>query len=362
MSNKKLTVLGITAVVMVGWAILQNRISSNSKTPDLSSSTLIEGLQIDSVMEISITGGKNEEAVSLRRAGQRFVVANKGNYLADVTKINDLISSCLDIRIREKVTDNPDNHADLGLTDETARYRVVFLDDESEEIVGLVVSDSDEKGNAFARLLSSDQAYSIQSPPWISTSPMDYIDTDLFDIEQKQIASVSVRTNQDDYVLKASEDKTSVGLQDMPEGKQYKGTAYKSVFSALASLRFEDVVNAADVPESLVFESTYTCRLDDKTVYKLSLAKKDQKTYAKVSADYLDKSQVQVSQEDSEEQLKEKEAKLLAIDAVKVFNQNHQKWLYQLPSYQAENLTKPLSELLEDIPEPGSEAQSESTE
>ena len=97
-----------------------------------------------------------------------------------------------------------------------------------------------------------------------------------------------------------------IELKDMPVGKQYKGTDYKSVFGALNSLRFEDVLGGESVPADLKFDSVYTCKLDDATVYKLTLAKKGDKTYAKVSADYMDKTPVEKERRvESEEELKE---------------------------------------------------------
>jgi hypothetical protein len=42
---------------------------------------------------------------------------------------------------------------------------------------------------------------------------------------------------------------------------------------------------------------------------------------------------------------------------VNAFNQKHQGWVYEIPSYQSQNLTKPISELLEDAPEPEKEPQ-----
>ena len=343
---------------MVGWAIVQKHIGQKVNKVDFSSSPLIEGLQIESLSAIKITD-KEGQTTTLNRQNGAFVVAEKGNYPADITKINDLINNCLDIRTNEKVTDNPENYADLGLTDKTAHCHIAFLDSDGNEVVGLFLSERGEKGGAFARLLSGKGAYSIQSLPWIKIAPMDYINSEPFGIDNKQITSVTVNTGNDSYVLKTSDDKSTVELQDMPEGKQYKETVYKTVFGALTSFRFEDVVNVANAPESLSFDSTYTCRLDDKTVYKLSLAKKDDKVYAKISADYLDKSQVQISQDDSKEQLKEKESKLLAMDAVKAFNQKHQNWIYEVPSYQAGNLNKSLSELVEDIPKSESETESD---
>jgi len=357
MSNRKLAVLGMIATLMAGWAILQNRISQNVNTADFSSSALIEGLQIEAVAGVTITSEKGEKTTTLNRKGGVFVVADKDDYPADAAKINTLINSCLDIRTHEKVTDNPDNHADLEVTDQTARYRVAFIDSEGKEIVGMFISKNNETGGAFARLLSGNEVYSIQSPPWIPTGVMDYVDAQLLKIPQDQLSSVAVRMGQDSYVLTASEDGSKIELQNMPAGKQYKGTDYKSVFGALSSLRFSDVVHAENVPQELQFDSAYTCKLKDKTVYKLALAKKDEKTYAKVSADYLDRSQVEVSKADSEEQLKEKEAKLMAMDAVNQFNQKHGGWVYQIAAPNAGNLMKPLSELLEDIPEPISDTE-----
>lgn len=352
MSNRKLTVLGVVAVLMAGWAVLQSRISGTMNRADFSSSALIEGLQIEAVSAIRVTGEEGEKTMTLTRAGGGFVVTDKDNYPADVATINGLFNGCLDIRTQEKITDNTDNHADLEVTLETAKSVVTFLDSTGGEIVGVALSKSNEKNEAFVRLLSETSVYSIQYPPQINTDPMDYVDAQLLQISQDQLASVAVRTGEDRYVLEASEDGSDIALQDMPAGKQYKGTDYKTVFGALSSLRCEDVVSAENAPEELEFDSVYTCKLKDKTVYKLTLAHKDETTYVKLAAEFLGQTPTKEQGVESEEQLKEKEAILLAIDAVNQFNQKHSGWVYQIAGPGAGNLMKPLSELLEDIPEP----------
>jgi len=354
MRNRKLAALGMITALMVGWAILQNRISQNVNTADFSSSALIEGLQIESVAGITITSEKGEKITTLDRTGGVFVVADKDNYPADVAAVNALFNGCLDIRTREKTTDNPNNHADLEVTPQTARSVVSFSDADGGQIVALVLSPSNEKGEAFARLLSETGVYSIQYLPQIKTDPMDFVDAQLFQVSQDQLSSIAVRTPEDSYILTVSDDGAGIELQDMPAGKQYKETVYKSVFGALSSLRFGDVVSDENASQELQFDSLYTCKLKDKTVYKLMLAKKDGEIYAKVLADYLDKTPVEktVGQVESEEELKVKEAKLLAIDAVKAFNKKHGGWVYQIAAPNAENLMKPLSEILEDSPEP----------
>ncbi|MCI0498989.1 MAG: DUF4340 domain-containing protein [Planctomycetales bacterium] len=366
MSDRKLVILGIAALIMVGWAILQNRIGRSVNTANFSSSPLVEGLQIDAVSAITIAGEKGAKTVHLVKKDGLFVVADKNDYPADVSKINALISQCLDIRTHEKITSDPANHADLKVTPATARAVVSFLDGEGKEIVGLAVSDSDEKGTGFARLLSGNEVYSIQQTPWIDASVMGYANTALVDVPKDKILSVAVQASDQEYILRSSEDGSAVLLENMPEGKQFKGTTYKTVFGALSSLSFEDVTASAIAPSDMQFDSLYLCKLKDLTVYKLSLAQKDGKTWAKVSADYLDKTDVTktVGQVESEEELKKKEAKLLAIDAVNAFNQRHEDWIYQIPSYTAGDLTKPLSELIEDLPagEEGAETPKEAIE
>lgn len=361
MSDKKLAILAIIAVIISGLAVLQNRISQRSGTADYSRSALIAGLDLQAVAGIEIVSEQGTQSVRLNRSNGGFVVADKDGYPADVSKINKLIEQSLDIRTNEKITDDSKNHADLKVTPETARYTVRFLDAAGQDIVGFAASGNGQD-DTFARLLSEDTVYSIQSPPWINTRSMDYIETELVTVAKDQIERVAVMTSSEDTYILSVDPNDQIFLENMPAGKQFAGSAEKSVFGALSSLRFEDVISAIMTPdesrsdkidpEALAFDYTYSCRLKDKRVYKLALAKKDDKTYVKVSVDYLDKTPVEktVGEVETEEQLKAKEAKLLTIDEVNLFNQKHDGWIYQIPSYKAGDLTKPLSELIEDIP------------
>ena len=353
MNDKKLAILGLAAVIMAGAAILQNRISKQLSTGDFSSSPLIEGLEIDKVDAIRISSENGSKTVNLARKNGNFVVTDKDDYPANVTRINELINHCLDIRTSEKITSNVSNHADLNVTDETARFVISFLDSDDTPIVTLLISETDmETNSAYARLSASDDVYSIERPPYIQASPMDYVAATLVEVQNDDVQSVAVSTPEGSYVLSSPEGTGDVKLDKMPEGKQFKATDYQAVFKAINSVRFDDVMAAEKAPADLKFDHVYTSRNYDLTVYKFELAKQDDKYYAKVGADYLDKTPVEktVGQIESDEELKKKEAKLLAIDKVKDFNAKHKNWVYQIPSYKADNLTKPLSELIEDIP------------
>lgn len=353
MTDRKLAILAMTAVIMAGWAILQSRLLRQTDSTGLfQSAPLIQGMNIDAVAQISVLSEKGANSLTLNKQDGRFQVLEKDGYPANVSAINTLLNNCLDIRVTDRITSNPANHVDLGVTDDTAQYSVRFLNAAGDEITGVLISGQQaEREGAYVRLTTSDETYFVQSPPWISTTPLSYVNTTLIEIDRSKIRQVEVRGPQGDYVLMAG-DGGDVVLEAMPEGKQFKGTAYQSVFGALGSVRFEDVMAAGSAPDDLVFTRRFVCQMEDSTVYRVRLAHSDNKYYATISAEFLDQTPVQVGRTESEEELKKKEAKLLAMDAAQAFAQRHKGWVYVIASWKAEDLTKTLDDLLEEAVEP----------
>ena len=361
MSNKKLTILGVLAVVMVLWAVIQSSISNKVGSETDRLTYLIQGFDPSAVDSIVI--GKGKDAFTLKRHGNGFVVVNKDNYPAKTSEINSLISKCLGIQTSEFVTDNPANHEDLEVTEEKARSMVKFMkaDPNSPLLTGIIVGKSKELGQgSYVRLLSSDPAasnkvYVASNVPWLGGGVMSYIDEELTSVKKEDIKSVTVTSQNGMYTLKTGEDSNDIVLDNMPAGKKLKSTEANSVFTALTSLRFDDVKK---LPPDMTFENQYMCRLKDSTVYALRIAKKDDKTYVTCVADFTDKTPVekasieQGGKVESKEELSKKEAKLLARDNAAKFTTSHQGWVYQIADWKAKNLTKKLDDLLEDVEKP----------
>ena len=361
MSDKKLTILGIVAVIMVVWAVIQSRVSNRTKAESSEPAYLIQGLDTGEIGSIVL--GTGEEAVTLKREQGRFVVANKDNYPAKTSEINSLLSKCLEIKRQELVTDNPANHADLEVTEDKARSVVKLMTPEPNSVVlaGVAVGKTEELGKGtYVRLLSNDpdlsnKVYVASSSPWFSTGATSYLDQELVSVKQEDIESVMTNSPSGPYTLKQKEGSEDVILENMPAGKKLKTSDAKSVFTALTSLRFDDVMKK---PADLTFDKQYLCRLKDSTIYALSIAQKDEKIYITCSADFTDTTPVekaplnQGGEVESEEELKKKEAKLLAKDKAKEFTGKHEGWVYEISDWKAKNLTKPLADLLEDEEKP----------
>jgi hypothetical protein len=354
MSDKKLTILGIIAVCMVIWAVVQSRISSGPKVRPDTLVYIIQGLDPADIGSIVLATG--ESAVTLKREGGRFVVVNKDNYPADAKEINNLLTKCLGIRSSELYTDNPANHEDLQVTEQKARSVVKFLKPDSSVLTGIIVGKDRELGEgSYVRLASSDKVYIAQSVPSFGGRAIDYIEQELISTKREDIQSVTVASSSGEYSLKASEDIKTVVLENIPAGKRLKSSDSETVFSALTSLRFDDVKKSS---EGLSFDRQFVCRLKDSTVYTVRIAQKDNKTYVTCQADFTDTTPVVVKENEveSQEQLKNKEAKLLARDKAKEFTVKHQSWVYEIADWKAKSLTKPLSDLLEDESKPKEKA------
>ena len=360
MSNKKLVILAVVAVFMVLWAIVQSRVANRRTIQTDEIAYLIQGLDVDKIGEIIL--GTGEDKVSFKHQGKGFVVANKDNYPAKTSEVNELISKCLEIKYTELITEDSKNHEDLEVTEEKAKTVVKFMtpDPNSTLFAGVVVGKTEELGQGtYVRLLSSDSKMServLSAPdvPWISDGAMSYIEQELISAESDEIESVTVGSPKGEFTLKKEEDGDDPVLVDMPAGKQLKSSDARSVLTVLTSFRFDDVKKK---PADMTFERHYICKLKNSTEYTLRIAKENDKTYIACTAQFTDTTPVRMKPGvvESEEELKAKEAKLLAHEAANTFRSKHEGWLYEITDYKAKNLTKDLADLLEDV-EPEEEA------
>ncbi|MHC4619481.1 MAG: DUF4340 domain-containing protein [Planctomycetota bacterium] len=363
MSNRKLLILGVVAAMMVVLTVLQARLGREPARETGAGSYLIQGLDTSRIGSIEI--GKGDNPTRLVRQGNRFVVANKDNYPAAVSKINTLLTSCLDIRTIELITRDPANYESLDVTEAKSQNVVKFLDGGGQVITGVVIGSSRlpelemSKRSAYVRLVSGSEVYEAVGVPLAGGSALDYVEKEIVDVSRSDVVKVTVTGPDGSYTLRVPDgnDEDNIVLEDMPEGKKLKTSDAGGVLGALSYLSLSDVKRESSFGEGgLEFDTTYVSHLKDFTVYTLEIAKKDGKTYVKCSAEYTGKTREILR---SQEGLEDKEAKLVARDRAMVFTKQHQGWVYEISEWKANNLTKKRSDLLEDE-EKGDEADSSS--
>jgi len=142
-------------------------------------------------------------------------------------------------------------------------------------------------------------------------------------------------------------------LEDMSVGKKLKKYDCRDVLGGLSYLSFSDVKKESSFADGgLGFDRTYVSELKDSTSYAFKVAKKEEKTYVKCSAEYTGDAQQIL---ESEGEFEDKESKLLAYERTVGFTGKHKGWVYEISEYKAKNLTRKLVELLEEEKEEGEE-------
>lgn len=346
MSNKKLTVLGIIAAAMMVWAVVQSQIANRTAGGTVAGASLLQGIDPSVIGSIVVQADGN--TVTLSRMGNNFVVVENENYPAQTSQINNLITSCFDIQTSELITSDKANYAELGVSDEKPEKAVKFLTADKKVIAGVVIGkQAKDTQGTYVRRVSEDKVYLSANAPWLQTTAMDYIDKKLADVDRANIVKVSVTVPEGGYFI-TNEPNRGVVLANVPAGKKAKTNEVEQVLTALTSLQFDNVKKDTG---AISFDKTYICRLKDSTVYTLNLAAKNGKTYARCSADFTDKSEVlKKNTQESEAELKAKEAKLLARDKADAFAKKTQGWVYEIPEYKAKNLTMKFADLIESEP------------
>ena len=348
MSNKKLAILVVVTVVMLAVTAALHVGTGGPSGDFVAGFALIQGLDPSVIHKIIIK--KDADVVTLIRDGKAFTVAEKDNYPASVKEINDLIIKSLEIRCAEKVADSEKSHAELGVTKDTKEaVSVSFSDDQDKPLIGFITGKSTEnRSGVYVRLQGKNTVYRTERLVWIAARPTNYINTELADVDRKDIKHVEVETANDSYIISRADEKTIV-LQNIPEGKRVKGTEHENVFHALAGLRMIDV--QADGENEFDWNTVYTCYLESGLSYTVQLAENDEKHYARLSAIAPKSDRIRISKDDSDEDLKKKEAILLAMDNATKFNARHAQWIYEIAGYNAKKMRRPLAELTEDVPD-----------
>jgi len=328
----------IFAIVIMGAILMLNRqnVNDHQMTP------VLPGLEsrLNDVTKLTIRTAGNRAVVTLIRGQERWMVAERGNYPADVGKIRQNLIALAKATVVEKKTADPALYTRLGVEDiakEDATGVEIVIDSPNESY-RIIIGKTGVRGDqAYARKPDSAGSLLISAKLSLDTQPANWLDRTVVDIPSNDIFRVTT-THPDGETFsieKSGPDDTIFKLAGQPaDAKPADSGMLNSIGSALAGLKLDDVVTPenADIqdtkPVVTRFE-TFGGLIIDANVYP-----NDDKSFVSFKFTSDPELAARFAAKD-----KDKTAGDTATEKADELNNRLGKWLFILPPYKLGQLT-----------------------
>lgn len=300
MQNRNLLILaGAAALVLVAGLMLTRQQAPKADVRAADQPLLpMLSTKLGELDTVAITEGGGRLAIELKRDGDRWVLANKDGYPADIGQLRSYLGKLADSKLREAKTSNPERHATLGLeaVDQTdARSLMVTLGG-LEPPVKLITGSLSTAGAAgtFVRFAEDPQSWLASGTLRPETALTNWISAEIVNLPANRLQSATV-TAPDGAVLsvaKAEASEANWAIQNLPRGKEPSSEfAGNALTSTPDNLRLEDVMKAEGVePEGEVWRARYASF--DGVVVTLELWQREGRDHVRVGAE-LDEAAMQ---------------------------------------------------------------------
>jgi len=339
-TNRNLAILTIVLCVI---SVISYRSSITQAERFERGQKFLPNLNPDKIAQIHVTKG-NDQLV-LKRQDDHFKLASKSGYPAKNQAVNRLITQILDVEMDQEIGTSEAIAKELETTEgfETSAH-IVFKDDAGKDMVDFYIGKNAEDGQgSYVRKAGEDQmAYLTSKSLFLTTTPSSFLEDKILDVNEADVARIEgadIRVEEKDGALE---------LVGVPSGKETKSTEFGQVKGLLSNLTLKDAF-LADDPEvqALNYTSRFNVYLKDKTHYQVLAAKKDERMFIKIEAGHSLK-QIQLTGQESEEEMKEKSKVLQRADEQQKFNEFHGSWVYELNEYGGKKFFYTKKDLIQD--------------
>jgi len=335
MQKRNLILLFAAAVVLVGLAVVALATGGPGVSRAGSDQSAFPGLgdKLGQVASVAVErAGLN---LTFVRDGDRWLVAQKGDYPADAGKVRRIVLAMADMTLVEPKTRKPDLYPRLEVEDPgKGKSTLITLEDKSRAALARLIVGK----RRYDRLGAGNDGVYVRKPgdpqSWLARGALDFsddtaswLDRRIVDLPNSRVAKVSL-TQPDgaSLILSRTAPDAKFSVTGAAANAKYKsGTALREPAMALETLDLEDVRPAAKlpVPDKGVTAVSYAT-FDGLTV-SLKLLQHDNKDWIAVAATGSGKA---------------------AAEAKKI-DDRVSRWIYAIPSYKAKMMETKLADLIE---------------
>ncbi|MEM9056009.1 MAG: DUF4340 domain-containing protein [Pseudomonadota bacterium] len=384
MTARRLAALALLALVAALAALYTGTMREPQGAGAASGAPLIAGLKdaINDVSEIRLATAGDATAVTLVRGETQWSVKEKDGYVADTGSIRELLLGLADARRREAKTANPDNYAFLevsAIDSADAKGVQVALSgiDAAPVIVGKAASGAGEA--TYARLANEDQSWLVNGRIDVARTPLDWLNRDIVDLPSSRIQAVSVQHPDGETlrISRPSRAESTFTVEGVPDGRELTSASVAApMASVLQSLRLDDVMPAAGSPlaaptvveyrtfDGLVLRVEAQGQADEALVhFGVSFDSEQARAFMPPAEDFetVAGDEAPADSTGDEQSASAEEAGLddvqftAAEEEAAELDARLSPWVYRIPTYKREQLTKRMDDLLKALPEPAAE-------
>ena len=347
MTSRKLTLLAITAAALVVVALLAQR----SESPSVQRmEPLLPGLaeSLNDVERVTVVKAGGETVATLERGEPGWTVAERQGYPADTPKLRQALIALGEARIVERKTATAALYDRIGVEDVAANEAAGL----ALTITGggswptLILGDAEGGSQRYVRRADEAQSYLIDRNPDLPRNTPQWLDPEIVDVRGDRVQQVTI-THPDGEVVRVYKDargQTNFSVADLPEGRelQYPGVA-NVTGNALRELNLEDVERAAERPD-LPPLTTVEFRTFDGLVVTIEGFERDDAGWILVSASTDAEQAARFSEEQEGDAPAEASPPVNEAAGIEARTGG---WAYKIASYQFDQMTRRLEDLLQ---------------
>jgi hypothetical protein len=286
MSKKSVIILWIIALVLgisVTTLKLRAPVSGKANTERSRGQTLLDSFPADQVASIQLKG--YEKTVTLTKKESGWVVAERGDYPANVSSINNLLRTIEKVKVNNAIEAGPTYGKRFGIdltatSQEKHGTQLGFSNAANENIATLFLGkDSDGGGRFIQNAADASGIYvTSESFPTASVNAKDWLDTAFFSIEKIKSISMSSAGKPEsiDWKLTRADENAEFTLDGAKPNETLDAAITAPLKTVFSGANFQDVASATDVAtiEKAAERRVVTIETIDGFTYTITLVAK----------------------------------------------------------------------------------------
>lgn len=234
------------AAIVVGLLLLLVVLDQNVDR-DHPGSALLPGFaaHANDVTAIQIVTAGDEAPIELSREADRFVVATREGYPADIGKLRELVIALAEAQLVEDKTANPENYGKLGVDDPAeggSGTKIVLSGPDFSYSV--ILGNAAQGEYRYARVVNEPRSYLIDQNPAVPADAAEWLAPEILDVGPDRVARVRISHADGESLVieKSAQDSTDFTVLDVPGGRELSyASVGNGIGAALDGLELSDV-------------------------------------------------------------------------------------------------------------------------